>query len=153
MRCRCIMQSSYDNGVVFGGFFARLAAYILDSAIVSIMLLCIRFSTGFLFSFMDWKILFQYTLEDIFLYLCGAAYFIILTYGTGATLGKRAMGLRVVNVNGEKLSLFNLIYRETVGRFLSGLFMCIGYIMIGIDRQKRGLHDVLGDTRVIYMRK
>mgnify|MGYP001129076922 FL=1 len=77
----------------------------------------------------------------------------ILTYGTGATLGKRAMGLRVVNVNGEKLSLFNLIYRETVGRFLSGLFMCIGYIMIGIDRQKRGLHDVLGDTRVIYMRK
>ena len=29
----------------------------------------------------------------------------------------------------------------------------IGYIIAGVDREKRGLHDILCDTRVIYAKK
>lgn len=62
--------------------------------------------------------LFSYTIKDIYLYLGGVLYYILLTYYTGTTLGKKLMNLRVVAETGEKLTLFNVIYRETIGRFL-----------------------------------
>ena len=97
--------------------------------------------------------LFSYTIKDIYLYLGGVLYYILLTYYTGTTLGKKLMNLRVVAETGEKLTLFNVIYRETIGRFLCSFFGGIGYIMAGIDGQKRGLHDMICGTRVIYEKR
>lgn len=83
------------------------------------------------------------------MYLISSAYFIAFTYLSGATLGKRLFHLKVIDKGGEKLTFLNVIYRETIGRFLSGL-LCLGYLLIAVDTEKRGLHDVLCDTRVIY---
>lgn len=100
------------------------------------------------------NILFHYTLKDILLYVLQVLYFVLCTYYTGTTLGKRALNIRVVSADGEdKLSLLNVIYRETIGRFLCGMTIGIGYIMAGIDQEKRGLHDMLCDTRVVYLKK
>ena len=64
------------------------------------------------------------------------------------------MNLRVVSVDeGQRLSLLDVVYRETVGRFLCSLSIGIGYIIVGFDREKRGIHDMLCDTRVIYAKK
>ena len=67
----------------------------------------------------------------------------------GATLGKMACGLRVVTADGGKIS-----YGRATGRafaeMLSGIICYIGYIMIAFDDQKRGLHDHICNTRVIY---
>ena len=80
--------------------------------------------------------------------------FFAFTYLTGTTLGKKAMNLLVVSKNPEeKLTLFNVVYRETVGRFLCSLPVNIGYIVAGIDSEKRGFHDLLCDTRVVYQKK
>lgn len=99
-------------------------------------------------------ILFHYTLGDILLYVLQVLYFILCTYYTGTTLGKKALNLRVVCADGEeKLSFLNVVYRETIGRFLCGMTMGIGYIMVGIDQEKKGLHDMLCDTRVVYLKK
>ena len=49
--------------------------------------------------------------------------------------------------------LFDVVYRETIGKFLSGVIMNIGYIIAGIDSEKRALHDILCDTRVIYAKR
>lgn len=99
-------------------------------------------------------ILFHYSLKDIVLYALNVLYFIAFTYLTGTTLGKKAMNLRVVSKNPEeKLTLFNVVYRETVGRFLCSLPVNIGYIVAGIDSEKRGFHDLLCDTRVVYQKK
>ena len=99
-------------------------------------------------------ILFHYSLKDIVLYALKVLYFIAFTYLTGTTLGKKAMNLRVVSKNPEeKLTLFNVVYRETVGRFLCSLPVNIGYIVAGIDSEKRGFHDMLCDTRVVYQKK
>ena len=87
-------------------------------------------------------ILFHYSLKDIVLYALKVLYFIAFTYLTGTTLGKE-----------EKLTLFNVVYRETVGRFLCSLPVNIGYIVAGIDSEKRGFHDLLCDTRVVYQKK
>ena len=102
---------------------------------------------------LEYRVLFSYTIKDIYLYLGGVLYYILLTYYTGTTLGKKLMNLRVVAETGEKLTLFNVIYRETIGRFLCSFFWGIGYIMAGIDGQKRGLHDMICGTRVIYEKR
>ena len=114
-------------------------------------LLCFRCS--FRRNFLEYRVLFSYTIKDIYLYLGGVLYYILLTYYTGTTLGKKLMNLRVVAETGEKLTLFNVIYRETIGRFLCSFFGGIGYIMAGIDGQKRGLHDMICGTRVIYEKR
>ena len=72
---------------------------------------------------LEYRVLFSYTIKDIYLYLGGVLYYILLTYYTGTTLGKKLMNLRVVAETGEKLTLFNVIYRETIGRFLCSLFL------------------------------
>ena len=81
-------------------------------------------------------------------------YFALLTWCTGTTIGKRLMNLRVVPADrNEKLSFVDVLYRETVGRFLCGISIWIGYIIVGIDKEKRGFHDMLCDTRVVYDKK
>ena len=58
------------------------------------------------------NILFHYTLKDILLYVFQVLYFILCTWLTGTTLGKRAMNLRVISVcPGEPLGLLDVVYR------------------------------------------
>ncbi len=139
----------------YGGFFARLAAWLIDSIITGTVLLVVKLPVAFVSLFnsdfpLTKNVLFQYSIWDVFIYLAGVSYFVLMTYYTGATLGKRAFNLRVISEDESKLTFINVLYRETIGRYLSGVVMYIGYFMIGADRQKRALHDILCDTRVIY---
>ena len=145
--------------VVYAGFWVRLAAYLIDSLIVFVGLLVVRLGLSGVSlllegTFLGGNILFHYTLKDIVLYIAEALYFVLFTYYTGTTLGKKALNLCVVSANeDEKLTLLNVVYRETIGRFLSGFIVSIGYILIGLDKEKRGLPDILCDTRVVYAKK
>lgn len=135
-----------------------MAAHLIDMVIVGGILLFARLPLALLSLFLptellEYRVLFSYTIKDIYLYLGGVLYYILLTYYTGTTLGKKLMNLRIVSETGEKLTLFNVIYRETIGRFLCSFFGGIGYIMAGIDGQKRGLHDMICGTRVIYEKR
>ncbi len=167
------MQKAYDNVCAatpdsraekdreqaeYAGFWVRLAAYIIDSILVFAGLLIVRLIflsvSGMLEgTFLDGNILFHYTLKDIALYSGQVLYFILCTYYTGTTLGKRAMNLRVVGGEEERLTLLTVVYRETIGRFLSGVILGLGYLLIGIDKEKRGIHDILCDTRVVYAKR
>ena len=103
---------------------------------------------------LDENVLFHYSLKDIVLYIFKVMYFVLLTWCTGTTIGKRLMNLRVVSADrNEKLSFVDVLYRETVGRFLCGISIWIGYIIVGIDKEKRSFHDMLCDTRVVYEKK
>lgn len=153
------MQNSYNSQKAeYAGFWVRLAAYCIDSAVIWIGLIFVRLVIGILElsggTVFQVNVLFHYTLKDIILYVFQILYFVIFTYYTGTTLGKKALNLRVVHADGsQKLSLINVLYRETIGRFLCGLSIGIGYIMAGVDKEKRGLHDMLCDTRVVYAKK
>ena len=154
------MQNSYSNEQADpAGFWVRLAAYVIDSLIVFAALLIVRLVLGVVSlvtngTILSENILFQYTLKDIILYVFQVLYFILCTYYTGTTLGKRALNLRVVRADGEeKPDLSSIVYRETVGRFLCSMTIGIGYIMAGLDGKKQGLHDMLADTRVVYLKK
>lgn len=67
----------------------------------------------------------------------------------GATLGKMACKIQVVVSDGTRVS-----YARAVGRYFAkqlNVFTClIGYIMAGFDEEKRGLHDRICNTRVVY---
>ncbi len=134
----------------------RVAAFILDSMIAGILSLIASFPISAICRVLpgdlgNQAILFQYTGKDILHYLVWAGYFVIFTYATGKTLGKRAMNLRVINADGTlQLSLVNVIFRETVGRFLCSVIAGVGYLLVGADTEKRGLHDRICDTRVVY---
>lgn len=145
--------------MTYAGFWVRLAAYLIDSVIVFFLLLIVRLAMSGVMSVLygtalGGNILFDYTLKDIVLYLGQVLYFILCTRYTGTTPGKRAMNLRVISVDESgELDLLTVAYRETVGRFLCGISICIGYLIIGLDKEKRGFHDMLCDTRVVYGKK
>ena len=68
-----------------------------------------------------------------------------------ATPGMMVCGLKVVRPDGSAIG-----YGRAFGRYfaalLSGLILCIGYLLIAFDSEKRALHDMICDTRVIKTR-
>lgn len=143
-----------NQSVSKAGFFPRFGAYLVDSCILGIVILCLKIPVGilelcfpdlFIFS----NILFHFDLFDILFYLLTVAYFVLFTCFTGTTIGKRLFNLAVVDKEGNKLTFWNAVYRETVGKYLSGFFY-FGYIMIFIDKDNRAFHDYLCDSLVIY---
>jgi uncharacterized RDD family membrane protein YckC len=78
----------------------------------------------------------------------GATYEGVFVYRLGATPGKMALGLKVVQPGGGPVSLGRAIGRY-FAKILSYMILFIGYIMIGFDPEKRGMHDMICDTRVI----
>lgn len=79
--------------------------------------------------------------------VCG--YFLFFFTVTGQTIGKRAIGLRVVAADGGKLSVRRAALRLT-GYFLSALPFYYGFLAMLFDRRRRTWHDRLARTLVIY---
>jgi uncharacterized RDD family membrane protein YckC len=94
--------------------------------------------------------IFQYSVADILCYLLTVTYFVLMTYYTGATLGKKLFQLKVVSVEDRKMTFFEVLYRESIGRFLSGVILQLGYLLVLAQKEHRGVHDLLSDTCVIY---
>jgi uncharacterized RDD family membrane protein YckC len=68
-----------------------------------------------------------------------------------ATPGKLVIGAKVLRPDGSPVSLGRAFGRY-FAKYLSTLALFIGFIMVGFDSQKRGLHDMICDTRVFRSR-
>jgi uncharacterized RDD family membrane protein YckC len=80
-----------------------------------------------------------------------AAYF-VLGHGTaGQTLGKRVLGVRVVDESGEPIGYVRALARG-LATLVAGLPLGLGLAAAGLRRDRRGLHDLLAGTRVIRTR-
>jgi uncharacterized RDD family membrane protein YckC len=66
----------------------------------------------------------------------------------GGTLGKMAVGIRVTDLNGNRISFARATGRY-FGRIVTNLTLLIGYIMAGFTEKKQALHDVLASCLVI----
>ncbi|ATC63257.1 hypothetical protein CMV30_04415 [Nibricoccus aquaticus] len=69
-----------------------------------------------------------------------------------ATPGKIALGLKLVRSDGADLTTGRIIGRY-FAEMISSMTLLIGYIMAGFDREKKSLHDIICDTRVIKTRQ
>jgi uncharacterized RDD family membrane protein YckC len=90
-------------------------------------------------------------LAMIFSTVLGCSYETFFLVKFGATPGKMAMGLKVVRPDGSGIQIGRAVGRY-FAKMLSGMILYIGYIMVGFDSQKRGLHDMICETRVIKTR-
>ena len=141
----------------YGGFWIRFVAKFVDGLILGLvqMLMALAFFGSFLAMFsptarqaQSVSILLAYELVAYGFQLFYEAAFL---HYKGATPGKMALGLKVVRVDGGSLG-----WGVAIGRYfmtlVSGIILCVGYIIAGFDDEKRALHDRVCDTRVVYAR-
>lgn len=76
-------------------------------------------------------------------------YYVVLTGTRGQTLGKMALGIKVVNRNGDVPGLGYAALREVVGKFISFIALLLGFLSIAWDPKKQGWHDKIAGTWVI----
>ena len=134
------------------GFFVRVVAYLIDSLIAfiagGIIKAPFKLAAGAGLTALKANFIFQHSFIDVIGYVGMVSYFILMTYLTHTTLGKMLFNLEVVTKDGE-WTFLNILYRETVGRFLSDI-LCIGYLAVIVSASKQGFHDMLCDTYVVY---
>ena len=133
----------------YAGFWRRVMAYLIDS----IILAAVDYSLSVVLELIAPNI----NQEDIGVFSV-LMVISILTYWIyqanmesglhQATWGKRAMGLRVCDLNGNRIS-----FGRASGRFfasgLSALCFGIGFLMVAFTKQKQGLHDKIAKTLVL----
>src|ERR1700722_4494452 len=65
-----------------------------------------------------------------------------------ATLGKKALGLPVTDLEGRRIS-FGRATGRYFAKIISSLILFIGYIMAGFTEKKQALHDLIAGTLVL----
>ncbi len=132
----------------YAGFWVRFGAVLIDLVVIAIvfwvpltLIYGEEYWSGEQFYYGFWDLMFNYILPFV-----ATVWFWLRFLGTP---GKMALRLKVVDANtGEKLSL-----GQAIGRYfayiVAALPLLLGYIWIGIDKRKQGLHDKLAGTVVI----
>jgi uncharacterized RDD family membrane protein YckC len=142
--------------VKYAGFWIRWVAMFLDSLILSpltfgwSLLSSVIFKSAELSFNASQPTVLQIMVPAIGQTLILWAYFVLMTHYKGATLGKMLVGITVKSASSENLSFGRVLLRETVGKFISGILLVIGYIMAAFGQKKQALHDKLAHTVVVY---
>jgi uncharacterized RDD family membrane protein YckC len=85
-----------------------------------------------------------------FMLLFSAMYTTVLHAITGQTIGKNLVGIRVVGTDGRLLTFGAALLRYG-GYYGSLLPFTLGFIMAGLRRDKRALHDLIAGSRVEWL--
>ena len=136
------------------GFGSRFAAYFVDCILTSVLaygsvaapVVALTFSS-------------EYDPENppplIFGLLLVSAFTIPFLYFTlmeasnmQATLGKKLVGIRVTDLNGQQIS-YGRSGGRYMGKILSGMTLGIGFLMAAFTRRKQALHDIVASTLVV----
>lgn len=128
---------------IYGSFWQRVAAAIIDGAILALP---------------EWLLSLplkglsrpgRFSILTLFGIIIGWLYSAVQESSPrGATIGKRALGLRVTDSNLERISFARATGRY-VARFVTALTLGIGYLVALFNDRRRTLHDGIADTVVI----
>ncbi len=80
------------------------------------------------------------------------AYFVALTAAFGQTIGKMALGIKVVDAEGDNPPMTAVLMRETIGKAVSAMVVLVGFIVILFDGKRQGWHDKIAGTFVVKTR-
>ena len=81
--------------------------------------------------------------------VCLAGYFVVFWTTAGQTPGMRLMGIRVTEADGGNPGFVRSIVR-VAGLALSIMFCFLGFVPVLVDNRRRGVHDMLARTVVIF---
>lgn len=149
-------------GVRYGGFWIRFLARVLDGVILFVAGLILRLPFGLALGLgpgfgrgrfgpgMFGPAMFGMFGASILLNIAiGVAYEAFFVSTRGATPGKMALGLKIIQANGAPVPV-GLAVGRYFAQWISGAILMIGYIIAGFDSEKRALHDHICGTRVIH---
>jgi len=145
----------------YGGFWIRFIAFLIDALIVRIVVSPISalFGLGGLAVGGFGSHGYRHGLAiPYFIFGGGVIAFIILgaswlyeafmlSSSYQSTLGKMIFGMKVTDLQGNRIDFARATGRH-FAKWLSGLLLCFGYIMIGFTERKQGLHDIVAGTLV-----
>jgi uncharacterized RDD family membrane protein YckC len=149
----------------YGGFWIRFGARFIDGLIFTVPILIVAAvlmpnlirAGGQTPSALNPMFAFGFLTLFVVGFLVGGCYEILMLKYRSATLGKMACGLKVVRSDGRGLSwgvCFGRFFMWNVVTsgipYLNSVLMLVSAIMLGVDDEKRTLHDRVCDTRVIY---
>lgn len=156
-------EAFYGGGeVVYAGFWKRVAAYMIDAMVIGVATQIVQLVVMGVFFGLSASsmsnpetmfasgtgILFVLALYLVPLAMNAAYYAAFHASSKQATLGKMAVGIKVVRTDGTRISL-----ARGVGRFfatiLSSLTIGIGFLMAAFTDRKQALHDMICDTLVV----
>jgi uncharacterized RDD family membrane protein YckC len=83
--------------------------------------------------------------------LWAAGYFIFFWSTTGQTPGDRVMRIRVRDGREDRPLTVGRAVVRLLGAVLSALLLFLGYVMILFDPRRRGLHDRMANSIVVYV--
>jgi uncharacterized RDD family membrane protein YckC len=133
------------------GLVTRAIAFALDAALINVVALLIAAVVLLAFSIVS----IPHELRTVAIAIGGAlylawivGYFVTFWSTTGQTPGSRALHIRVRPVRDERLRPRRALLRF-VGLMLAALPLFMGFLMILVDDERRGLHDRLARTLVI----
>ena len=128
----------------YAGFFIRLVAFAIDMLVISAINRILQSVLN-----PNIELGLGISLASIIYWLISLGYFTLMTYfNNGQTLGKMITNIRVVSLNGEKADLWQIVSRETFGRYVQNKIVVL-YLVIGFAPMKQSLADILSDTVVI----
>lgn len=155
-----------QNEVRYAGFWLRFIAYIIDNFIMGLggFLISLPFIGGIIFSAIGIGgnpestenlvkgiagIVGSVIGLILVIVLLGWLYFAIMESSkTQGTLGKMALGLKVTDLEGNRVS-FGRATGRYFGKIISGMIMYIGYIIAGFTEKKQALHDIMAYCLVV----
>ncbi|WP_252229139.1 RDD family protein [Clostridium sp. ZBS15] len=141
---------------MYAGFLNRYLAYFIDR--LAIFLVYILFwLVWILFDRILNEIGIEQKIKKIILGNLGVIIYLVIPWlyysffessNGKATLGKKALGIIVVDANNNKISFLRATVRYW-SKYISLIIFFIGYIMAGFTKKKQALHDIISVTYVI----
>jgi uncharacterized RDD family membrane protein YckC len=136
------------------GFGPRLAATLIDSAMVGFLSFMLAFILGFIVIFTNMVNPGQVNgVLELLTVLCllffSIFYYIGFWTTDGQTMGKTIVGLKVIGTDGTQLSVGRALLRY-IGYIVSASLFSIGFLWAAFDPKRQGWHDKLAGTLVVY---
>lgn len=140
---------------LYAGFWRRVAAFALDGLILAVISIVVGLIAGIVLGFAmvaSGRVAPDSSIETwgrIVGLLVPWLYFAKFeSSASQATPGKRALGLEVTDEHGGQIGFWHASGRY-VGRLISVLTLCVGYMMAGWTQRKQTLHDMLASCCVV----
>lgn len=141
---------------LYAGFWLRFAAFIVDAIVLTVgIMLClaaIYAAAAANGTSVDAAERFykehEQSVSLVASCLACLYYALMESSSLRGTLGKRALGIMVTDMSGERIGFLRALGRH-LAKFISALPLCIGYLLAGLTQKKQALHDMLAGCLVV----
>lgn len=135
-------MTNQSGGTEYAGFWARVAAYIVDSACIFAICLLVAIAFSFLGEL-------GVTITGVAVFLIQLLYWPVLeSSARQATYGKRLLGIQVEHAGGGRTTFLRALGRN-LAKIISGIPLGLGFVMVAFTGRKQGLHDMIAKCVVV----